>query len=425
MSLTKTGYKKRVIDDKIKGLVKTFGAVSIVGPKWCGKTWTALRHANSVTYLMDPADNYSNRTRALLNPTLILQGKQPQLIDEWQEVPAIWDAVRFAVDQTPEAGQFLLTGSATPPKTAPLHSGAGRFARIKMMPMTLFESGDSTGKVSLEALFNDEKFAPSNADISLEDLIFLTARGGWPVNIGNYSKESLQIPFQYIDSVIANESFASDNPRRNPAKLKLLLRSLARNNTTIMKDSTIYADMTNDKEESISRQNIAVYLDDLMKIFLIEEIPGWAPLLRSKTRIRMSPKKIFVDPSLAIAALGATPQKLLKDLNTFGLMFEGLCLRDLSVYAEVLNGSLYHYRDNAGLEVDAIIEIPGTDYGAFEIKLGAHRVEEGAKTLTRFRKKMTEAGAEAPKFLAVITGGGTAYIREDGIAVIPINSLRP
>jgi predicted AAA+ superfamily ATPase len=428
MTLTKKGYRKRLFDNRIRGLLKIFGAVSIVGPKWCGKTWTALNHANSVTWIMDPADSYSNKTRAQIDPSLILREKPPQLIDEWQEVPGIWDAVRFAVDQNPQKGRFLLTGSATPAKTPPLHSGAGRFARIRMFPMTLFESGDSTGKVSLETLFLDKGLEPSRADISLEDLIFLTARGGWPVNLGNYSRETLEIPFQYIDAVINNELFTRDDPRRNRVKMRHLLRSLARNNTSIMKDSSIYADIRASQiseDEALSRQSISMYVGDLMRIFVIEEIPGWMPLLRSKTRIRMSPKRFFTDPSLAAAALGATPEKLLSDLNTFGFMFENLCLRDLSVYAELLSGSLFHYRDNTGLEVDAIIERPGGSYGAFEIKLGAHRVEEGANTLLRFKKKMIEASVEAPAFLAVLIGGGTAYMREDGVYVVPINSLGP
>jgi len=300
---------------------------------------------------MDPAGNYSNKTKAELNPSLILDGKTPRLIDEWQEVPGIWDAVRFDVDKTPGFGKYILTGSVTPPRESYKHSGAGRFAILRMRPMTLYESGDSVGAVSFAQVFSGKNIKPFNADIDLVRLIDITIRGGWP--------QTLNLPIEKAGSVS------------------------------------------------------------------VEYIPGWNPGIRSKTRIRMSNKIVFADPSLAIAVLGIGRKHLLEDLNTYGFMFENLCLRDICAYAEFYGGSLYHYRDNSNLEVDAIIEMKDGTWGAFEIKLGENQIEAAACSLIRLRNKLVSNGAREPSCLAVITGGGFGRKRMDGVFVIPINALKP
>ena len=430
MTLRRPGYLPRVIDRKIEDYLDIFGALSIEGPKWCGKTWTALNHANSVTYIMDPSRGYSNRERARLDPALSLEGVSPHLIDEWQEVPGIWDAVRFGVDSEQGFGKYILTGSVSPPREDYSHSGTGRFALVRMRPMSLFESGDSLGLISLSSLLATEPIEPFAADIDLTKLIEITVRGGWPESLRIPMRSASLMSVEYLNLVSKNELFRSVDRRRNTAKLAKLLQSIARNNSTSLNLSTISADTDftmaqQQNNVSIARQTIAEYLDDLKRIFVIEDIPGWAPSIRSKTRIRMAPKTIFADPSLAIAALGLNVNRLLHDLNTYGFMFENLCLRDLAVYAENLGGALYHYRDNSNLETDAIVELPDGTWGAFEIKLGEHQADAASATLCRLRDKMVSSGAAQPSCLCVITGGGYGRLRDDGVYVIPINALKP
>ncbi|MCL2443986.1 MAG: DUF4143 domain-containing protein [Treponema sp.] len=431
MALKQEGYKKRLVDKKLAEYLNLFGAVSVEGPKWCGKTWTSLYHANSVSYIMDPAGNYSNRKRAELNPSLILDGKTPRVIDEWQEVPGIWDAVRFNIDKTPGFGKFILTGSVTPPGESYRHSGAGRIAIIRMRPMTLYESGDSIGAVSFASLFSGKKIKPFIADIELTRLIDITIRGGWPQTLNIPIEKAGSVSTEYINALLKNELFSSVFSKRNTAKLHVLLRSLARNNATTVSEVTLTADIDGEERKkqsnadiSLSRNSVSEYIADLKRIFVIEDIPGWAPGIRSKTRIRMSSKIIFADPSLAIAALGIGKRRLFEDLNTFGFMFENLCLRDLCVYTEALGGSVYHYRDNSNLEVDAITEMKDGSWGAFEIKLGENQIETAALTLIRLKNKIVSNGAREPSCLAIITGGGLGRKRKDGIYVIPINALK-
>jgi len=431
VSLQKNGYIDRIIDTKIEEYLSLFGAILIEGPKWCGKTWTSLNHGNSVTYIMDPAGNYSNRTLAQLNPALVLSGNAPLVIDEWQEVPGIWDAVRFDIDQNPGRGKYILTGSVLPPKNSYRHSGAGRIAVIKMRPMTLFESMDSPGKVSIGSIFNNEKFEPFMANIDLPHLIDITIRGGWPETLKLPVAKAGSVAAEYINAVVKNQLFRDDQPKRDQAKLHKLLRSLARNNATMASAKTLSADIEGAEKQvqaaeeiSVSRDSVSDYLKSLGEIFIIEEIPPWNPEVRSKMIMRQAPKRIFSDPSLAISALGMSRERLMKDLKTFGFMFENLCLRDLAVYAGFYGGSLFHYHDNSELEVDAIVEMPDGAWGAFEIKLGEGQVEAAAKTLLRLRDKIVSAGAGSPACLAIITGGGIARIRDDGIYVLPINILR-
>ena len=431
MAIKKEGYKGRLVDRKIAEYLKLFGAISVEGPKWCGKTWTSLYHANSVSYIMDPAGNYSNKTRAKLSPSLILEGKAPRVIDEWQEVPGIWDAVRFDIDKNPGFGKYILTGSVTPPRNSYRHSGAGRIAIIRMRPMTLHESGDSTGAVSFFHIFSGKKIKPFIADIDLVRLIDLTIRGGWPQTLTLPVKDAGSVSVEYINALVKNDLFNSSFSKRNSAKLNILLRSLARNNATTVSETTLTSDIQgegknaqNNDDVLLSRNTVLEYILDLKRIFVIEDIPGWDPGIRSKTRIRMSSKVVFADPSLAIAALGIGRRRLLEDLNTFGFMFENLCLRDLCAYTEFYGGSLYHYRDNSNLEVDAIVEMKDGTWGAFEIKLGENQVDAAAQTLIRLKNKMVSNGAREPSCLGVITGGGLGRQCKDGIYVIPVNGLK-
>ena len=430
MTVRKEGYRTRLVDKKLSEYLKIFGAVSVEGPKWCGKTWTSLNHAGSVSYIMDPAGDYSNRKRAEINPSLVLDGKSPRVIDEWHEVPGIWDAVRFDVDNKPGAGKFILTGSVTPPRESYRHSGAGRIAILRMRPMTLYESGDSLGLASFGSVFSGKKIKPFTADIDLSRLIDLTVRGGWPQTMFLPAEHTAVISAEYINALLKNDLFNDSFSKRNSAKLHILLRSLARNNATTVSETTITADIDgegrkaqNSEDISLSRNSVSQYISDLKRIFVIEDIPGWDPGIRSKTRLRMSPKIVFADPSLAVAALGIGRRRLMEDLNTFGFMFENLCLRDLSAYAEYYGGTLYHYRDNSNLEVDAIVEIKN-NWGAFEIKLGENQVEAASRTLLRLKNKLVCAGARAPSCLGVITGGGLGIRRKDGIYVIPVNALK-
>jgi len=431
MSLQKSGYKKRIVDKKIEEYLQLFGAILIEGPKWCGKTWTSLNHANSVTYIMDPAGNYSNRTLAGINPALMLPGEIPRAIDEWQEVPGIWDAVRFDVDQNPGHGKYILTGSVSPASDSYRHSGTGRIATIQMRPMTLFESMDSSGTISLGALFEKENFEPFMANIDLVQLIDITIRGGWPETLKLPIKKAGKVATEYINAVVKNELFRRDQARRDQTKLRKLMRSLARNNATTASIKTLSTDtdgiVRRDQSETeilISRDSIAEYLKNLKEIFVIEDIQPWNPEIRSKAILRQAPKRIFTDPSLAIAALAVDKERLLQDLKTFGFMFENLCLRDLLVYAGFYGGSVFHYHDNSELEIDAIVEMPNGAWGAFEIKLGEKQVETAVNTLLRMRDKMIAAGTQPPTCLVVITGGGIARLRDDGVYVLPINTIR-
>ena len=430
--MEKAGYLPRVIDLAIEENLRIFGAVSVEGPKYCGKTWSSLAHANSVTYIMDPAGNYSNRERARLDPALALAGEAPHLIDEWQEVPGIWDAVRFDVDQASGTGKYILAGSVTPRRDSYVHSGTGRIAIVRMRPMSLFESGDSTAAVSLGDMFSGVSFAPFSADIDLDRLIGVTVRGGWPETLKLSIEQAGRISTEYLNTILKNELFGGSSTRRNPQKLRAMFRALARNTASTASISTLALDIdgasrqAQDSDEvKLSRQTANDYLEDLKRIFVVEDIPGWSPGARSKTRIRMAPKRVFADPSLAIAALGLTRASLANDLNTYGFMFENLCLRDLAVYSERYGGRLYHYRDNSNAEIDAVVEMPDGAWGAFEIKLGEHQVEAAAKKLRSICNKLVSNGAPVPACMCIITGGGFGRQRDDGVYVVPINAIKP
>ena len=403
--------------------MKLFGALSLEGPKWCGKTWTALNHANSVVYLLDPENNYANKEAAKLNPASILTGEKPLLVDEWQEVPGIWDAVRFAADRTKEKGLFLLTGSVTPKKGTFAHSGAGRIGRIRMRTMSLYESGDSLCVASLAELFEGKKVEPCASQLSQERLINLAVRGGWPENIGVTKEDAGILPEQYNRALAETDITSADNVKRKPDLVIHLLAAVARTNMTPALLNTIVTDVQA-RFGSVTRQTVADYLIALKRLYVIEEIPQWFPELNDRLRLRLAPKRMLADPSIAVSALKASPNDLARDPGTFGGIFENLCLRDLLAYSEAIDVRLSHYHDASGLEVDAILEL-GTKWAGVEIKMGSHRIDEGAVVLKRLRDKLVAKGAAEPAFLCVITGGGALFTREDGIHVIPIDCLKP
>ena len=425
MKLTKKGYKERLIDKNIEEDLKIFGAISIEGPKWCGKTWTALNHANSVVFLNNTADNFRAKHLAEMDVDLVLNEEQPELIDEWQEVPAVWDAVRFKCDEDKKRGKYILTGSATPVTNQIHHSGAGRISRMKMYTMSLYESGDSTGEVSLLDLFKGRVKNKLLEKVQLQTLADLIVRGGWPETIGISIEGARRITKSYLTAVIEKDISDIDGIKRDKGKMEMLLRSLARNESTISSNSVLIKDIADnitEEELTVSRNTVADYLDILNRLHLIENQKSFMYKIRSRSNVGKNAKRHFTDPSLGCAALNITPEKLINDLETFGLYFESLCERDLRIYAESIGGNLYHYRENnTGMEVDAIVEISDGEYGAFEIKLGANQEEEAAANL----KKFYDSVDVKPKFMCIICGLYNAIVRRpDGIYVIPITSLK-
>ena len=425
-------YKKRIADRLLKEKLEYIGAVVIKGPKWCGKTTTAEQIAGSVLYVDEPSKKMQNRSLAKLNPKLLLEGKIPRLLDEWQEAPELWDAVRFEVDHRDNGvGQFILTGSAAPlnndDKEKISHSGTGRFAWLVMRPMTLYESGESNGTISIkDDLFTNNSNLAAINSLGLEDIARLMCRGGWPIATTIDSEKALKIANEYI-SAVANIDISSVNSvKRNPEFTKRLMKSYARHQSTQSSISTIYADIVSHDTESLSEDTITSYINALKQLYVIEDVPAWNPNLRSKTAIRTSDTRYFTDPSIATASLGIGPKDLINDLKTMGLIFETLAIRDLRVYAEANNGQLYHYRDKSGLECDAVICMKDGTYGLIEIKIGGDdNISDGAETLTVLSKKIDTDKMNAPSFLAVIIGvGDFAYKREDGVYVIPIGCLK-
>lgn len=423
MALTEKGYKKRLVDDTIERYNRLFGALSIEGPKWCGKTWTALNHANSAVFILNPENNYAIREAALLNPVSILEGTPPLLVDEWQEVPAIWDAVRFLCDRTKTKGGYLLTGSVTPKEKQYSHSGTGRIARIQMRTMSLFESGESNGCVSLKALFDGKTISPDVSKLNQDSLIIKLVRGGWPESINIRDKDAGIIAEQYVQSLVEIDVSNADDVKRDPVIVKQVLAAFARVNGTAASNNRIVADVQ-ERYGYITRQTVSEYLSTLKRLYIIDEIPQWFPELRDRMRLRKTPKRILTDPSIAVAALQATPAELVRDPRTLGILFENMCMRDLLIYADVIGAKLTHYHDDTGLEVDAIVSM-GNRWGAIEIKLGTHRVDEAVAALKRLSKKIEAKGGVSPSFLAVITNGGPVFTRDDGIHVIPIDCLSP
>lgn len=424
--MDKKKYRARLIDQSITRHLSSFGAVCVEGPKWCGKTWTSSFHSQSELFVGDPAGNFQNRRLAEMNPSLILEGKSPRLIDEWQEVPAIWDAVRYRVDQNAAKGQFILTGSSTPNQKGILHSGAGRIARLRMRPMSLYESGDSSGRVSLASLCKGRIEPVMTGEADLRQIIEYIVRGGWPGNLGLSLEEAALLPNQYLEAVIQDDAFRVDGIKRDVQKMHRLLRSLARNESTTVSNATLRRDLLARDEEDIDPVTITSYLDVFARLFLIDNQPPFSSRIRSSIRVKQAEKRHFVDPSLACALLKATPEKLLSDLETLGFLFEALCERDLKIYAETFGANLYHYQDYRNREIDAVIEMTDGSWCAFEIKLGANQIDLAAESLLRMRKEiMNEADGKPPAVLCVICGlSSAAYQREDGVFVVPITALR-
>ena len=424
--MNKSDYKPRIVDKRVEEYLQTFGAVCIEGPKWCGKTWTSLYHSESDIRLGDPAGNFQNRQLAQLAPDAVLEGENPRLIDEWQEVPPIWDAVRHKVDQTGEKGQFILTGSSTPNHKGQLHSGAGRIAKIKMHPMSLYESGDSSGKVSLKELCNDNLKVAMTGDVKLTDIINLIVRGGWPGNIDTPAKTAGIVAEEYLKAIIDDDVHRLDGIKRNKEKMNLLLRSLARNESTTASKSVLKKDIKAVDSADIDDDTISDYLDIFQRLFLIDNQPPFATKIRSSVRVKQSEKRHFADPSLACALLKATPEKLLNDLETLGFLFEALCERDLKIYAESFGAKLYHYQDYKNREIDAVIEMTDGRWAAFEIKLGANQIDAAAANLIKIRDEIAaEDDGVPPSVLCVLCGLSNAvYKREDGVYVVPITALK-
>lgn len=420
-------YKKRIADELLKKKLKGKGAVLIQGPKWCGKTTTAEQISNSILYMSNPEDKEQNLTLSDINPRLLLDGEVPRLIDEWQIAPKLWDAIRFEVDHRGEEGQFILTGSAVPANMNDVtHTGTGRFAWLTMRPMTLYESGESNGTVSLSELFDKQAKLSGTNKLELEDIAYLCCRGGWPRSIFMDKDIALDQAYDYYDAVVNSDISRVDNINRNPERAKNLMRSYARNIGSQASSETIKNDMINNDSFSLDTDTVLSYINALKKIFVIEESPAWNPNLRSKTAIRTSETRYFVDPSIAVASLGIGPKDLINDLNTFGLIFETLCIRDLRVYAESINGSIYHYKDALDLECDAVIHLRNGSYGLVEIKLGGDKlINEGAENLLKLKNKIDIEKMNNPSFLMVLTATGKyAYQREDSVYIVPIGCLK-
>ena len=420
-------YRKRIADDILKRKLEGKGAVLIEGPKWCGKTTTAEQLAASVLYMDDPEKKEQNITMSELSPKRLLKGDTPRLIDEWQLAPKLWDAIRFEVDHRGELGQFLLTGSAVPADTKEItHSGTGRFTWLTMRPMSLYESGDSTGEVSLKALFDGTAEIDGASNLDIERLAFLVCRGGWPQAVDMRDEIALDQAIDYYDAVVHSDINRADGVQKNPERVRRLMRSYARNQGGQVPNTVLAQDVSANDETPISEETVSSYISALRKIFVVEDMPAWNPNLRSKTAIRSSDTRYYVDPSIAAAALGIGPNDLINDLKTFGLLFEALCIRDLRVFADALYGKVYHYRDKDGQECDAVIHLRNGKYGLIEIKLGGDKlIEEGARSLNAMEAKIDTDKMNVPSFLMVLTGTGDyAYRRRDGVYVVPIGCLK-
>ena len=418
-------YLPRIYDDILSWRIQTKGAVLIEGAKWCGKTSTSEQVARSVIYMQDPKTRDQNRRLAQIDPTILLAGDTPRLIDEWQEAPQLWDAVRFEVDQRDEFGQFILAGSATPPDMNETeHAGTGRIARMKMRPMSLMESLDSTGEVSLKSLFAGQDLPIASAADGLESLAFLMCRGGWPKAAEMEGRAALQQAIDYVDAITEVDISRVDKVKRSPITAKTLLRSYARMSASQASLQSIRSDLVESGNE-LGETAFSEYVEALRRLFVIEDLDAWNPNLRSKTAIRTRPTRHFVDPSIATVALGATPSALMSDLNTMGLLFETLCVRDLRVYADGLDGKVFHYRDKNDRECDAVVMLRDGRYGLIEIKLGGKDlIEEGAHNLKTVVDTLDIKKMNAPSFMMVLTGtGSSSYPREDGVLVVPVRCL--
>ena len=424
-------YIKRYVDEELTDILECMGAVLIVGPKWCGKTTTATQFAKTIIELQHPTLGKSYIELADVDPLLLLDGEKPLLIDEWQMAPELWDAVRYSVDKTEGYGLYILTGSTIVDNSKINHKGVGRIHRLMMRPMSLYESGDSNGKILLVDLFNDKdvKINGITSDLSLHDLTFLASRGGWPetLNIEDKQKQ-LIIASSYFDNICRDDTYNIDGVKRDSKLFEAILRSYSRNISTLVSNTKLIADIE-ENYGKISEPTFYSYITVLKNLFVIDNVSAWAPNIRSKQKIRKTEKKEFIDPSIAVAGLNVTPEMLIYDLETFGFIFETLCIRDLKVYSSPLGGKVLYYNDGT-LEVDCVLQIADGRYGLIEFKLGDKRIDDGAKSLLKMDKLIKQKIAEGdthipePNFLAVITGDSIAKVRKDGVMVIPIGALR-
>ena len=421
--MNRKSYMPRLCDAELQRALQSSGAVLVEGAKWCGKTSTAGHVAGSVLFMQDPDYAKSNQALADTKPSLLLKGEKPRLIDEWQMAPVLWDAVRFEVDKRGEAGQFILTGSAVPSDNIAAHTGTGRISRIMMRPMSLFESMESNGTVSLRAMFEGLQDVDAMSDLSIEKIAYAICRGGWPASIRMNASPALRMALDYVEAVINYDVSRVDGVEKNPDRVRLLLRSLARNIATPAAYQTIMSDMEA-TDVSLSDKTVSAYMNALRRIFVVEDLPAWSPSLRSKTAIRTSPKRHFVDPSIATAVLRTNPEGILTDFQYFGFLFESLCTRDIRIYAQANDGDAFHYRDKSGLEADLIVRLRDGRWAAIEVKLGNKQIEEAADNLLSLKARIDEEKMGEPSFLMVITGGQYAYRRNDGIWVVPIGCLR-
>ena len=420
-------YRNRIADGILDRKLRAKGAVLIEGAKWCGKTTTASQIAKSILYMQDPARKRQYLELSEIDPARLLSGETPRLIDEWQLAPKLWDAIRFEVDRRDEFGQFILTGSAVPPETSEIsHSGIGRITKMLMRPMSLYESGDSSGQVSLSGLFAGNGDIRGESSMNIDKLSFLICRGGWPKAIDEEEDVALQQAIDYFDAIVDVDISRVDNVERNKERTKRILRSYARSVGTPAKISSIAADISANEAVSISDMTITSYINALKKIFVLEDSSAWNPNLRSKTAIRTSDTRYFTDPSVCTAALELGPNDLVNDLNTMGFLFENMCIRDLRIYAEALDGNVYHYRDKSGLECDAVVHLRNGVYGLVEIKLGGDRlISEGIETLKKLYSNIDTTKMKAPAFKMVLVGvGEMAYRRSDGIYIVPLSCLK-
>lgn len=426
-------YLPRVVDSELDLRLDAFGATLIVGPKWCGKTTTGEQKAKSILRMQDPDKREGYLSTAAVKPSLLLNGANPRLIDEWQVAPALWDAVRMAVDTLQKEGLFILTGSTSVDNNKIMHSGTGRISRMKMYPMSLFESQESSGSISLKALFNNPALDIDgiSSGLSIEELIFAACRGGWPASLRRRSNAAkLMIAKDYVNNICESDISTVDGVQRNPAWTNMILRSYARNVSTLAKKTNIYKDIIANAD-SMTSVTMDSYLNALEKLFVIEDVDAWCPAIRSATTIRSGKKRGFTDPSIAVAAMGLTPEYFQTDLKTFGFIFECLCIRDLKVYSQALGGRISYYHDRYGLEADAVLHLDDGRFALVEFKLGGKEIEEGAQHLLEIRElirkyneKETQCPLHEPDMLMIITGGEMAYTRSDGVKVIPIGTMR-
>lgn len=428
-------YLHRTADNILNDLLDAFGAVLIEGPKWCGKTTTAEQKAKSVIKMQKPDMQEEYALTVQSKPSLLLAGDTPRLIDEWQDFPVLWDAVRTMVDERGQPGQFILTGSNSVPREKTRHSGTGRIARLRMLPMSLWESEESTGEISLKELFDnaDYNIDGKTSNMSVEDLIFAASRGGWPASLKATSDSAkLLIARNYLTSVCSEDISRIDGVRRNESLTNMILRSYARNISTLAKKTSILSDVTSSSNLSCSPDTLDDYLEALRRLFVIQDIEAWCPAIRSKTAIRSSPKRGFCDPSIAVAALGVTPDALKIRLKTFGFIFEQMCIRDLRAYTIDMYSQIGYYHDRYGLEADVVLHLPDGRYALIECKLGSKEIDMGAEHLLKIKRLIqeknnmeTQVPIREPDLLIVLTGGRMAYTRNDGVKVIPLASLKP